>query len=137
MTLTHTQTYAETEIRQLIDDHIRAISDKNLDDIMAHYASEIVLFDMKPPFTIRGVDACRQMWVSSLPCMPTISGMETQELKITVSGDLAIAHWIARFTGLDPEHPAAQMWLRLTAACQRQEDTWQIIHEHVSVPFNP
>ncbi len=132
-----TQIQAETQIRHLMDDHIRAICAKNLNQIMAHYAPEIVIFDMKPPLALRGIDDCRQMWATSLPYMPTTSGMETQSVSITTSGDLALAHWVARFTGLEPDHPAAQMWLRVTAGCQRQGEQWHIIHEHVSVPFAP
>ncbi len=131
------ETQAEAQIRHLMDDHMRAICAKNLDQIMAHYAPAIVIFDMKPPLAIRGLDDCRNMWATSLPYMPTISGMETQSVSITISGDLALAHWVARFAGLEPNHPAAQMWLRITAGCQRQGEQWQIIHEHVSVPFAP
>ncbi|MGG6238791.1 YybH family protein [Nodosilinea sp. AN01ver1] len=137
MTVTSTQTRAEAQIQQLIDDHTRAICAKNLDQIMAHYAPDVVVFDMKPPLALRGVEDCRRMWETSLPHMPTISGMEQQAVNITVSGDLALVHWVSRFVGLAPEHPAAQMWLRITAGCQRYGDTWQIVHEHVSVPFEP
>ena len=133
--MTMTMAQSETQIRQLIDDHTRAICTKNLDQIMAHYAPNIVLFDMKPPLALNGIDACRQMWETCLPCMPAISGTEQRELRITISGDLALAHWISRFTGIEPDHPSAQMWLRLTAACQRNGDEWQIVHEHVSIPF--
>ncbi|MBW4486067.1 MAG: nuclear transport factor 2 family protein [Tildeniella torsiva UHER 1998/13D] len=132
---TISQTQAEAQIRHLIDDHISAICAKNLDQIMAHYAPEIVIFDMKPPLALRGIDDCHTMWATSLPYMPTISGMETQSVSITISNDLALAHWVARFAGLEPNHPAAQMWLRITSGCQRQGEQWQIIHEHVSVPF--
>lgn len=137
MTTTTTQTQCEIEIRQLIEAHTHAICAKDLERIMAHYAPEIVIFDMKPPLALNGIDACRQMWETSLPYMPTISGMEQQEVETVVSDDLAVAHWISRFTGLDPDHPAAKMWLRITAACQRHQDGWQIIHEHVSIPFAP
>lgn len=137
MTMTPIHTKAEAQIRQLIADHTQAICDKNLDQIMAHYAPEIVLFDMKPPLALNGIEACRHMWETCLPYMPPLSGMEQQAVKITVSGDLALAHWVSRFTGIAPDHPAAQMWLRMTAGCQRYGDGWQIIHEHVSVPFAP
>ena len=137
MTMTTSTTHSETQIRQLIDDHTRAICAKDLDQIMAHYAPNIVIFDMKPPLRLNGLAACRHMWETSLPYMPTASDMEQQELNMTISGDLAIAHWVSRFIGIDPDHPAAHMWLRVTAVCQRQEDSWTIIHEHVSIPCNP
>lgn len=137
MTTATTKTQNEAQIRQLITNQTRAICAKALDQIMAHYALDIVIFDVKPPFQVRGLEACRHLWETSLPCMPTSSGTEMQDLNINVSGDLAIAHWMSHFTGIDSDHPAAQMWLRITAGCQRSQDGWQIIHEHVSVPFDP
>ncbi|PSN10771.1 DUF4440 domain-containing protein [filamentous cyanobacterium CCT1] len=137
MIMTSAQTRAEAQIRQLIDDHTRAICAKNLDQIVAHYAPNVVVFDMKPPLALRGLEDCRRMWETSLPYMPTISGMEQQAVNIIVDSDLALVHWVSRFVGLEPEHPAAQMWLRITAGCQRHEGVWQIVHEHVSVPFDP
>jgi ketosteroid isomerase-like protein len=137
MTIATPKTQDEAQIRQLIANQSQAICDKNLDQIMANYAPDIAIFDMTPPLALRGIDACRHMWETSLPYMPTSFSMEQQELSITVSGDLALAHWVSRFTGIEPDHPAAQMWLRITAACQRHEDGWQIIHEHVSVPCVP
>ncbi|BBA35129.1 uncharacterized protein sS8_3186 [Methylocaldum marinum] len=54
-----------------------------------------------------------------------------------MSGDLAFAHWLFRFTGEDKDHPAMQTWMRLTTCCQRQQGQWRILHEHCSLPFDP
>lgn len=137
MTTASTITSNEAQIRQLIAAQQRAICTKNLEQIMSHYASEVIVFDVKLPFQTKGKKPFRQVWKTSLPCMPASSGTETWDLSINVSGGLGLAHWISRFTGIDPDHPAAQMWLRVTAGYQRYEDGWQIVHEHVSVPFDP
>lgn len=137
MTTTPLQTQDEAQIRQLITDQTHAICAKDLDQIIACYAPEIVIFDVKPPLQISGIEACRHLWETSLPCMPNATGAETRDMNIQISGDLALAHWVSHFTGIDPDHPTAQMWLRITAGCQRQSEGWQIVHEHVSVPFDP
>lgn len=137
MTMTTETTQTDIQIRQLIEAHTQAICTKNLDQIMAHYAADIVIFDLKPPLILKGIDACRHLWETGLPCMSDLAGMEQQELNVTIDGHLAVAYWIFRFTGLKPDHPAAQIWLRITAVCQRQQDDWQIVHEHVSMPFAP
>ena len=62
---------------------------------------------------------------------------ETRDLRIFVSGELALAHWLWHLTGVDKDHPAAQMWMRSTAGYQRKQGKWQIVHEHCSVPFDP
>ena len=58
-------------------------------------------------------------------------------LSIIVSGDLAFAHWLYRFTGMEKDHPATQTWIRATVGYKRQQGRWQIVHEHESVPFDP
>jgi len=66
-----------------------------------------------------------------LAFFPDSFGIESRDLSIIVSGDLAIAHWLNRFTGMEPNHPM-QTWLRFTTVYHRQQGRWQIVHEHPS-----
>ncbi|MGL5063133.1 MAG: YybH family protein, partial [Microcoleus sp.] len=134
---TATTTRDEAQIRQIIADTANAICAKDLDRIMANYAQDVIIFDVKPPFQIKGADAFRRMWEECLPCFPDSFGIEMQDLRLTVSGDLAIAHWLFHFTGMEKDCPGAQMWMRITSGCQRKQGKWQIVHEHCSVPFDP
>ena len=128
----------EAEIRSLIADQASAICAKDLPRNLGHYADDTVVFDVKPPFQIRGVAAFRRMWEACLPYFPESKGTETRDLQVHVSGDLALAHWLWRLTGIDPQHPAARMWFRTTAGYQRTaQGQWKIVHEHCSVPFDP
>ena len=72
-----------------------------------------------------------------LPDFPASFGTETRDLSITVSGDLALAHRLWRFTGMPEDHPAMQTWMRDTVVYKRNQGKWQIVHEHGSVPFGP
>ena len=126
----------EAQIRQLISDQQRAICIKDVDQIMSHYANESILFDVKPPFQTKGKDAIRQLWQDCLPYFPNTFEIETHDLTIIVNDNLATAHWLFRFKG-EQDHPAMQMWMRATAVCQKNQDDWQILHEHISVPFDP
>lgn len=136
MTTVNTLSIQETEIRQLVTAQQRAICTKDVEQIMSRYADEIVIFDVKPPFQTRGKESVRQLWEDCLPCFPDSFEMETRDLTITANHEIATAHWLFRFKG-EQDHPAMQMWMRATAVCQRQQGTWQILHEHISVPFNP
>ena len=127
----------EAQLRQLIADQMSAICAKDVDRIMAHYAADVIFFDCKPPFQTKGADAFRRIWEECLPYFPASFGIETRDLSVIVSGDLALAHWLFRFTGMEKDHPAMQTWMRLTGGYQRKQGRWQIVHEHVSVPFNP
>lgn len=136
MTTANISTVNEAEIHQLITDQQRAICNKDINHIMSHYATEIVIFDVKPPFQTKGEAAVRQLWEEALPCFPDVFEMETRDLIIAANDSLATAHWLFRFKS-EPEHPEMQMWMRATAVCQKKEGNWQILHEHISVPFDP
>jgi len=92
---------------------------------------------VKPPFQTTGADAWRRTWEASLPYFPDSFQTEMRDLSLTVSGDLALAHWLFRFTGMEQDHPVMQTWIRITAGYRRIRGKWQIVHEHASVPFNP
>ena len=136
MTTASPLTTNEAEIRQMIADQQHAICTKNVNQIMSRYANEIVIFDVKPPFQTKGREAVRQLWEDCLPYFPDSFEMETRDLTITANDEIATAHWLFRFKG-EQDHPAMQMWMRATAVCQKHQSEWQILHEHISVPFNP
>ena len=130
--MANSDTPDEVEIRRLIADLHEAVCTKNIDRIVSHYADEVVVFNVKPPFQIRGAKDWRREWETSLSHFPASFGMATRDLAITVSEDLALAHYLYRFTGLP-----GQSWIRDTAIYKRNLGKWQIVHEHYSVPFDP
>jgi ketosteroid isomerase-like protein len=133
------QAHDNAEIRQLITELASAICAKDVDRIMSRYATDAIVFNCKPPFQIRGADAWRRVWEEDLPCLPAPNsfGTELRDLMVFVNGDLALAHWLFRFTGMGKEHGAMQTWLRDTVGLRRKQGRWKIVHEHISVPFNP
>jgi ketosteroid isomerase-like protein len=136
-TIESPQTRNKAQLRQLIDDQMSAICAKDMDRIMDHYAADVAAFDVKPPFQTQGAEAWRRTWEECLPYFPDSFRIETRDLSLTVSGDVALAHWLFRFTGMEKDHPAMQTWLRITAGYRRSRGRWQIVHEHISVPFDP
>ena len=137
MTTATTQTNDEAQIRQLLAEQTNAISAKDLDRIMAPYATEMINYDVKPPFQTKGAEAWRQMWSACLPYFPSATGMEKRDLNVFVSGDLGVAHWLGQITGVPAEHPTAGICFRFTSVFQKQQGQWRIVHEHCSVPFDP
>ena len=59
---------------------------------------------------------------------------ETEDLKITVSGDLAFSTGLFRMIG-DQNGEHVDMWFRRTLVFQRMDGEWKIVHDHESVPF--
>lgn len=131
------KTHDKAQIRQLINDQMSAICRKNTNQIISHYAPEAIIFDVKPPFQkIKNVNELRRAWDACLPCLPAIFGTEIRDLGIFVSGDLALAHWFWRYTGMDEDYPAIQTWTRNTVGYQRHLGRWQIVYEHCASYFD-
>ncbi len=51
---------AEAQIRGRIDDWLKALHDKDIDRVMAHYASGILVCDLAPPLRRIGSQALKQ-----------------------------------------------------------------------------
>jgi uncharacterized protein (TIGR02246 family) len=131
------KTNDEAQIRHLIEDWRDALSARDLDRLMLHYASVVLFFDAVPPYQHRGAAAYRRTWEAMFAHLPPRIGVELRDLDIRVSGDLAAMHCLTRIINRETEEDATCGWVRVTVCYQRQRGSWSVIHEHVSVPFDP
>lgn len=135
--ITNTQTITddEAEIRRLIGNWSDALEAKDADGLTRDYAPDAVLFDAIPPYKKIGAEAIREVWSHCLPHFPETFKSEHRDITIHVNGDVAFAHCLHHIIAGD--HPAAKSWLRVTVGYRRIEGHWKVVHEHVSLPFNP
>ncbi|MFM8426008.1 MAG: YybH family protein, partial [Chloroflexota bacterium] len=62
--------------------------------------------------------------------------VEFNDLEITVTKEMAIAHMIVTFRGLSAEGKELRsMQNRMTCVLKNVNDAWKIIHEHSSSPL--
>lgn len=127
----------EAEIRALVGAWSKALEAKDLDGLTAGYASDVLVFAVQPPYQASGVEAYRAVWKACLPFFPAEFKSEHRDLKITVSGDLAFAHCLHHIEPVGEGHPAGQTWVRVTVCYRRIDGRWRVVHEHVSIPFDP
>jgi ketosteroid isomerase-like protein len=91
MTTETTNAHDEARIRQGIAEGTSAFCVKDLDRQMSHYATDVTVFDVKPPFQTKEAAAWRRTLGACLPYFPDSFAIETRDLSIIVSGDLALA----------------------------------------------
>lgn len=127
----------EAEIRRMMHDWARALERKDLDGLVKDYAPDAVLFDAIPPYKTVGPANIRQLWEHCLPYFPEQFRSEHRDIQIYVSGDTAIAHCLHHFVPTPADDPSGQTWMRVTVGYARQSGAWKVVHEHISVPFNP
>jgi PhnB protein len=127
----------EAVIRGMIEDWSRAIEAKDAERIVEAYTDETELFDAIPPYRTVGKEQIAVLWRQCLPYFPAEFRSEHRNLKVDISGDLAVARGMHHFVPDQPEHECGATWMRVTVVLQRIGGRWRVIHEHVSVPFDP
>ncbi len=128
---------AEDEIRALVADWSRALERKDTEAMTRDYEDGAVLFDAIPPATTKGRDNIKAAWDACLPHFPDTFRSEHRDLTIIVDGDLAIVHGLHGFAPDPASYPSGQTAMRITVCYRRSGGRWRVVHEHVSVPFDP
>ncbi len=83
----------QTAIRELIERWVQAVQAQDLDAVLADHASDIVMFDVPPPYDgVRGIDAYRDSWPPFFEWQRQGAVFEIVELEVTASTDVAFAH---------------------------------------------
>jgi ketosteroid isomerase-like protein len=124
----------EAAILAVVETLGRAHLNKNVELFTAQFADDAAIFNLAPPLVHHGIDREeKQAWFDS---WATPVGLDHQDFKVTVSGDLAFCHGYLRMRGTKhgADHPV-DFWMRETLCLERQGSAWKIVHEHTSVPF--
>ncbi len=124
----------QSEVRALLDSRVEASRAKDIDRLMSLYSPNIVYFDVVPPRQFTGSDAVRRNFVRWFDEYEGSIGLETHDVHIATSGDVAFAHMLHLDSGTRKDGLSAAIWLRSTVCCQRSNHKWLITHEHISLP---
>jgi uncharacterized protein (TIGR02246 family) len=125
----------EAQIRALIDSWVKAISAKDVDAVMSHYAADIVTFDLAPPLQYTGADALKKSLEAWFPTFRGPVGYEIRDLCIIAGDDVAFCRSLNRISGMRTDGEDTNVWVRATVGLRKIDGKWSIVHEHLSVPF--
>ncbi|CAM4078232.1 nuclear transport factor 2 family protein [Kibdelosporangium persicum] len=126
----------DPEVMALLDRRVEACRAKDIDGLMALYAPTIVYYDVVPPVQFTGTDEVRRNFLRWFDEYDGPIGLETHELEVATSGDVAFAHMLHLDSGERKEgRPEGAVWVRSTVCCQRSGGRWSITHEHISLPI--
>ena len=127
---------AETEIKAVLDARRAAVESKDAQASVAHYASDIVLFDLPPPLSqprSEIVDPGRaQQWFDTWEGEITT---DLRDLVIKVEGNLAFAYGLLHMSGKRTDGSEGNFWSRTTICLERRGGEWSILHDHNSFPM--
>jgi uncharacterized protein (TIGR02246 family) len=134
MPKTTTLTRDDAQIREYIDASARAIRAKDIKAVMAHYAPDIVTFDIMPLQT-QGADAYRKNFEAWFASVEGPIDYETHDVRLTTRDDVAFGHYLGHVKSTRTTGEQTDYWVRVTAGFQRVNGKWMVTHEHVSVPL--
>jgi ketosteroid isomerase-like protein len=128
---------AEAEIRKQMDSWLRAVLAMDIDDIMSHYAPDILAFDAVSQLQFKGVDAYRTHWQACLAmCHPGTMIFELHDLNVAAGDNVAFATALSRCGGTGENGEEKVGWMRLTTGYRKTNKKWWVVHEHFSAPFD-
>jgi uncharacterized protein (TIGR02246 family) len=125
----------DTSLRDRLESLAQAIRDKDIDAIMAHYAPDVVVFDVLPPADTKGADNYRKNFERWFETMPGPIGYEMSDLHISQSESHAFCHFHSHVKGTKKDGGKMEYAVRVTTCLQKANGQWLVAHEHVSVPM--
>jgi uncharacterized protein (TIGR02246 family) len=125
----------EAWVREVIADWAAAIRAKDLDRVIAHYAADVVSFDLAPPLQYVGREAVRKSLTGWFPTFRGPIGYDLHGLSITAGGGVAFCRSLNRISGRRTNGEETDVWVRATIGLRKVDRRWLIMHEHSSVPF--
>jgi len=126
----------QSDVSSLLERQSEAIQAKDIERLMSLYSPDVVYFDVVPPLQYAGAAALRERFTQWFDGYAGAISMETRDLKIATSGDIAVAHWLSRAIGTLKNGQEVGAWVRATSCCQWSHHEWLIVHEHISLPAN-
>jgi uncharacterized protein (TIGR02246 family) len=128
----------EQRIRDLHERWFEDTATKDLDGMMATIADDIVSYEHEGPLQYVGVADVREACQRGLDAGGDAEiGFEVPDLAVMVRDDLAVA-WGLNHVQVDPaQGRKIDSWSRGTRVFARRNGEWSMIHQHLSVPYNP
>lgn len=127
----------ESEIRAFLARRADAQQTKDIDRLMSCYAPDAVYFDAVPPLRFTGSEEIRRNFTRWFDGYHGPISLETHDLTVVTSGEVAFAHMLHRDSGERKGGMQASIWVRETVCLRRSDGAWSITHEHVSIPIDP
>jgi uncharacterized protein (TIGR02246 family) len=124
----------EAAVRAVVEAWLAAIRRRDMEQILQSHASDIVMFDVPPPFQSKGLEAYQATWQLFYACASEPVVFEPTEMSITAGADVAFVVATMRCGGSQANQNPEGLDFRLTMGLRKIDDRWIIMHEHHSVP---
>ena len=121
-------------IRNVVESWTAAVRRRDFEGILQNHSSDIVMFDVPPPFQSKGNEAYKKTWELFFSWSIDPIVFDITEMSITAGKEVAfvVATMRCAEPGAKGEHKGLDF--RLTIGLRKIDGRWTITHEHHSVP---
>jgi uncharacterized protein (TIGR02246 family) len=125
----------EKEIFALIERWSKAVRDEDRATIRQHHDADILMFDVPPPFSSRGLEDYMATWETFFESTEKPVAFHFTDVEITAGSDVAFVTAVGHCVTTDQAGQREPLDFRLTMGLRKGLDgRWIITHEHHSLP---
>jgi uncharacterized protein (TIGR02246 family) len=124
----------EAQVRALIERWSKAVRAQNGAGIRADHDSNMLMFDVPPPFLSRGLDAYTATWELFFSSSEKPVTFAFHEVDVTCGQDVAFATATGECVNIDRHGRREPLKFRLTVGLRKNDGQWRVMHEHHSLP---
>ena len=124
------------QVRALIERWAEGVRTRDIDAVLRHHSSDLLMFDVVGPIRLQGLDAYRRTWLEQFfPWHGGTGRFEVVDLQVSAGADVAFATALLECAGTEDGKQVA-FTLRLTIGMEKREGEWMVVHEHHSQPLD-
>ena len=124
----------DAAIRDVVESWAAAVRRRDFQGILQNHSSDMVMFDVPPPFQSNGIEAYKKTWDLFFSCSIDPIIFDITAMTITAGRDVAFVVATMRCTEPGPDGARKGLDFRLTIGLCKIGNQWMITHEHHSVP---
>jgi PhnB protein len=134
MTIESSAAATDAAVRQVIEQRVKAIHDKDVDALLTTIEPSVVTFNLAPPLQVSGHD--REGLNKWFAGYDGPIDYEIRDLGIVGGETVAFCHYLYHVRGTLTDGQRVDMWVRATMGLRKTGGAWKIVHEHHSEPFD-
>jgi uncharacterized protein (TIGR02246 family) len=133
--LTKPVTADQKEILALVESWSKAVRDEDRTAIRQDHDANMLMFDVPPPFSSRGIDDYMATWETFFASAETPVMFHFTDVEITAGSDVAFVTAVGHCVNIDKAGRREPLNFRLTMGLRKNDvGRWIITHEHHSLP---
>ena len=121
-------------VRDVVESWAAAVRRKDYDGILKNHSSDIVMFDVPPPFQSKGTEGYKKTWELFFSCAGDPVVFDITAMTIFSDNNVAFVIAAMHCTEPGPRGEREELEFRLTIGLQKIDGQWTIMHEHHSIP---